>query len=189
MKPIKILFNPKLIIENENVSLRIVSMDDIPFLKKIAIDKSIWTYFTDEINSLQDLEIYVKNLLIQFADYKNVPFIIYDKKKQQIVGMSSFGNISEKDQRIEIGWSWIAPVAQGSGINKEYKDLLINFAFKELGFVRLEFKTDVLNSKARRALEKIGAIEEGVLRSHTLMHHNRRRDTIYYSILQDEWRN
>ncbi|WP_430412289.1 GNAT family N-acetyltransferase [Kordia sp.] len=188
MNKTDLLFNPNLVIENDDVSLRIVSMEDISSLEKIAIDKSIWTYFTDEINSLDDLQKYVKSLLTQFEDHKNVPFVIYDKKKQKIVGMSSFGNISAKDQRIEIGWSWITPTAQGSGINKAYKDLLINFAFEKLEFVRVEFKTDVLNAKARKALEKIGATEEGVLRSHTLMHHNRRRDTIYYAILRDEWK-
>lgn len=189
MKTINKLFNPNLVIENDSVLLRIVTTKDLSMLERIAIDKTIWTYFTDEINSSEELEFYVNNLLAQFEECKNVPFIIFDKKKEEIVGMSSFGNISEKDKRVEIGWSWITPKAQGTGINKAYKDLLVNFAFEELNFVRVEFKTDVLNKKARRALEKIGATEEGVLRSHTLMHHNRRRDTIYYSILKEEWKN
>jgi len=101
--------------------------------------------------------------------------------------MSSFGNVSVLDSRVEIGWSWIGLDFQGTGVNSEYKRLLLSFAFDKLKFIRVEFKTDVLNVKARRALEKIGAVEEGVLRSHTQMHHNRRRDTIYYSILQEEW--
>ena len=76
---------------------------------------------------------------------------------------------------------------QGTGINKECKFLLLQYAFEHLKFERVEFKTDVLNKASRRALEKIGAKEEGILRSHTLMHDGRRRDTIYYGILINEW--
>ena len=64
---------------------------------------------------------------------------------------------------------------------------MLQYAFESLNLERVEFKTDVLNLQARKALKKIGAIEEGILRSHTLMTNNRRRDTIYYSILKNEW--
>ncbi|WP_217606640.1 GNAT family N-acetyltransferase [Chitinophaga sp. GbtcB8] len=181
------LFDSRLTLENDRVKVRIVSPDDIGQLKDIAFDPSIWTYFTSEISTEQQLVTYVEDALKEFAGKQKVPFVIIDKKQDRIAGMSSFGNISLRDARIEIGWSWLSPDAQGTGINGLYKSLLMAFAFDELNMMRVEFKTDVLNQKARKALLKIGATEEGILRSHTLMPHNRRRDTIYYSILKPEW--
>ena len=186
-EPIERLFNPNLILENGKIKLRIVSLDDISELKKIAFEPKIWEYYVVEMTSENDLLEYVENKLEEFHGRKNVPFVIIDKKTNNIAGMSSFLNISIFDSRIEIGWSWLGKKFQGVGINGSYKKRMLSFAFDELGFIRVEFKTDVLNLKARRALEKIGAIEEGILRSHRQMPHNRRRDTIYYSILQNEW--
>lgn len=182
-----VLFDKDLVLEQGNTQVRILRPDDIEELKHIACDLSIWKYFTLEISNQEELQNYVDDMIRDFEAKKIVPFVIIDKKENKIVGMSAFGNISIKDKRLEIGWSWLSPSSQGTGINKRYKDLLVGFVFKELDFIRVEFKTDVLNIKARRALVKIGATEEGVLRSHTLMHHDRRRDTIYYSILKDEW--
>lgn len=182
-----LLFDPALLLEDEKVQLRIVSLGDLPQLKEIAFDAAIWTYFTTEIITAQELKTYVNDALVDYSNKQKVPFVIVDKSKKRIVGMSSFGNISIADARIEIGWSWLSTASQGTGINQICKSLMAAFVFDQLNFARLEFKTDVLNVRARRALIKIGATEEGVLRSHTLMPHNRRRDTIYYSILQQEW--
>jgi len=114
---------------------------------------------------------------------------IIQKASGEIAGSTSYANISAKDKRLEIGWTWLGKKFMGTGLNKECKFLLLQYAFEHLKFERVEFKTDVLNKASRKALEKIGAKEEGVLRSHTLMHDGRRRDTIYYSILANEWTN
>ena len=98
-----------------------------------------------------------------------------------IAGSTAFGYWSANDRRVEIGGSWLGREYQGTGINREAKFLLLSYAFDVLGMARVEFKTDVLN-------QNIGATEEGVLRSHTLTPGGRRRDTIYYSMLEDEWR-
>jgi RimJ/RimL family protein N-acetyltransferase len=184
------LFDKDITIENEVIKLRLVTKEDIYDLKKIAFDKEIWKFYTLEINNENDLDNYLNSLLKDFSEKRNIPFVIISKKdNNKIVGMSSFGNIAIPDSRIEIGWSWLGTDFQGKGINGEYKNLLLDFTFNNLKLTRVEFKTDVFNLKARRGLVKIGAIEEGVLRSHTQMHSNRRRDTIYYSILKEEWNN
>ncbi|WP_262507686.1 GNAT family N-acetyltransferase [Zunongwangia profunda] len=103
------------------------------------------------------------------------------------MGSTSFGNYSEKDQRIEIGWTWLGKDFQGNGYNFQAKVLLLNYCFKTLALERVEAKTDVLNRAARNSLLKSGFVEEGILRSHTLLTNNRRRDTIYYSILKAEY--
>ena len=181
------LFNPQLLLENDRVKLRIITMGDIDQLSEVALDSNIWTYFTVDISNESDLKEFVSEAIKSFNHRQRVSFVIIDKQTNKAVGMSSFGNISVYDKRIEIGWSWLGVASQGTGINRLYKNLMLQFAFEELEFVRVEFKTDILNKKARKALLKIGTTEEGVLRSHTLMHHDRRRDTIYYSLLNNEW--
>ena len=104
-----------------------------------------------------------------------------------MVGGTALGNASAKDRRIEIGWTWLAAAAQGRGLNTRAKYLLLEHCFESLSAHRVEFKTDAANRRARGALSKIGAIPEGALRSHTLMHDGRYRETVYYSILADEW--
>jgi RimJ/RimL family protein N-acetyltransferase len=114
-------------------------------------------------------------------------FTIIDKNKNQVIGSTSFGNISERDKRIEIGWTWIGKEFHGKGFNNNAKYLMLRYCFEKLDFERVELKTDILNTPARKAMTKIGFIEEGILRSHTLMTNNRRRDTIYFSMLKSEW--
>ena len=97
------------------------------------------------------------------------------------------GTPRRTDRRIEIGWTWLAVGWQGRGFNTRAKYLLLERCFESLSAHRVEFKTDAINHRARQALRKVGATEEGTLRAHTLMHDGRYRDTVYYSILADEW--
>lgn len=99
----------------------------------------------------------------------------------------SFGNLSEADSRLEIGWSWLGVDFQGRGINRWAKYLLLEHAFETLGAERVEFKTDRLNVQARAGLRNIGALEEGVFRSFNPMPGGRRRDAVYYSVVRGEW--
>ena len=99
----------------------------------------------------------------------------------------SMENISMYDLRLEIGWSWLGKKFRGTEVNRHAKYAMMKYAFDELHFERVEFKTDVLNVRARKGLEKIGATAEGTLRSHMTMWNNRRRDSIYYSVLNNEW--
>jgi RimJ/RimL family protein N-acetyltransferase len=99
----------------------------------------------------------------------------------------AYGNPAEADKRLEIGWSWLGRGFRGTHINSWAKYLLLEYAFETMGCERVEFKTDILNLQARAGLTKIGATEEGVLRSYNFMPGGRRRDAIYYSVLRAEW--
>ena len=156
---------------------------------KITFDTDIWKFFVTHISNSEELDKFIKTSLEDRKRKFRYPFTIIQKTSGEIAGSTSFGNISVKDKRIEIGWTWLGKKFMGTGLNKECKSLLLQYAFEHLKFERVEFKTDVLNEASRRALQKIGAREEGILRSHTLMHDGRRRDTIYYSILASEWKN
>lgn len=180
------VFKNEFYLENEDVILKPVEISDIEGYCEIAFDKDIWDYTTGKLCNKKDVEDYVNKGIQDRENAKRLMFTIISKKDNSIAGSSSFGNISERDRRIEIGWTWLAKKHHGKGLNSSCKKLLIDYAFDVLKAVRVEFKTDVLNKKARKALLNIGCTEEGVLRSHTLMHDGRRRDTIFYSILKSE---
>jgi RimJ/RimL family protein N-acetyltransferase len=115
------------------------------------------------------------------------PFTIIEKTSGKIAGSSSMGNISYYDLRLEIGWSWLGTDFRSTGLNRHAKFAMMCYAFEELNFERVEFKTDVQNARARKGLENVGGVEEGVLRSHMTMWNNRRRSSVFYSVLKNEW--
>lgn len=176
-----------LTLQTENIILRPLIADDIFSFEKITTDPEVWTYFTYDLSVKQELKSWVDIAVNESVNKSRLAFTIIDIHSGIIIGSTSFGNISYQDKRIEIGWTWITKDYQGTGVNNQIKFLMLRYAFEVLEFERVEFKTDVLNIRARKAFQRIGAREEGILRSHTLMTHNRRRDTIYYSILKNEW--
>ena len=176
-----------LILQNDSVMLRPLIPDDFESFEKITRDESMWIYFTSDLSDRSDLHYWIDTALSDMKNKTRLAFTIIEKSSGNPVGSTSFGNISFRDRRIEIGWTWISREFQGKGVNSQIKYLMLKYAFETIDFERVEIKTDVLNIPARKALLRIGANEEGVLRSHTLMTHGRRRDTIYYSILRSEW--
>lgn len=98
-----------------------------------------------------------------------------------------FGNIDFHNRRLEIGWTWIAEKFQGTGINKICKKLLLDYCFNKLLFRRIEFRIDVKNIKSQKAVEKIGAIKEGMLRNYNIQSYGESEGTYIYSILKEEW--
>lgn len=183
------MLNFNKIIESDRVLLRPITKDDFKYIKSLTDNKQMWYYFTSDLSNKNELEQWIEQAV---QDHKNkiaLPFVIIEKESGKIVGSTRIANISIKDNRVEIGWTWVAKSHWGTGINGHVKQLLFDYLFNETSVLRIEFKTDVLNIPARKAMQKIGLIEEGILRSHTLMTNNRRRDTIFYSILKEEWLN
>lgn len=176
-------------LETNQVLLRPLRQEDYNRFAEITDDKDLWIYFTNDLSDKDILYKWVESGVQEINYKKRLVFSIIDKQTNSLIGSTSIGNISERDKRVEIGWTWISREFQGKGINDQTKYLLLKYCFDELDSERVEFKTDVLNRPARNALKRIGAVEEGILRSHTLMTHDRRRDTIYYSILKQEWKN
>lgn len=169
------------------VMLRPLRAEDFSDLAEFAYDPRIWRYFVSQVQGEEDLRQMLDAALKDRSDGRRYAFAIVNRQSGKVVGSSSYGNLAESDRRIEIGWSFLAPSAQGAGINKSAKVLLMQYAFDELACERVEFKTDVLNERARGGLKGIGATEEGVLRSFNYMPGGRRRDAVYYSVLRQEW--
>lgn len=182
------MLNFDLILENGIAKLRPLEANDYYAFLDIAFDESIWLRTTNRIQTEEDLQKYVDDSIKEREKEFRHPFTIIDKRVNRVAGCTSYANVSTKDKRLEIGWTWLGKEFQGTGLNKACKFLLLQNAFDNLGMERVEFKTDVLNIQSRKAMMKIGAMEEGILRSHTLMPDGRRRDTIYYSILKQEWK-
>ncbi|GAB3203799.1 RimJ/RimL family protein N-acetyltransferase [Pontibacter aydingkolensis] len=180
-------FNSDIVLEDSRVLLRRYHPFDMPQLQNIMYDEDIWRFMPTKISNQEELEVWQQTVENGYITGTRYTFIIVDKASGKIAGSTSFGNISAADKRLEIGWTWLTKDFRGTGLNRHCKFLLLQYAFEELKYERVELKTDVLNMRSRKAMLKIGATEEGTLRSHTLMHDGRRRDTIYYSILKPEW--
>lgn len=176
-----------LTLENENILLRPVVPNDREELRQQATDPSNWIYFTIDLSVREEFDRWFDMSVSEKEKQNRLPFAVVRKSDGKLMGSSSFANISYRDSRIEIGATWLGREFQGTGTNPQMKYLMFKHAFEVLGMERVEIKTDVLNLPARNAVKKIGAVEEGILRSHTLMTHGRRRDTIFYSILRNEW--
>ena len=176
-------------LENEHVLLRRISVDDREQLHDIAFDPEIWRYFVSRVTTEADFDRFMAEAIEDTDAGRRIVFCVISKPTNRIVGSMCYGNLAEKERRIEIGWSWLGNKYRGAGINRWAKYLLLEYAFETLQCERVEFKTDILNTQARKGLTNIGARQEGVLRSYNFMPDNRRRDAVYYSILRSEWPN
>jgi N-acetyltransferase len=116
-----------------------------------------------------------------------LPFAIVETDKNRVVGSTRYLNIRPEHRSLEIGWTWLGQEWQRSAINTEAKLLLLSHAFDRLGCVRVEFKTDARNERSQRALLRIGATQEGVMRNHMIVQSDYVRDSVYFSVIAAEW--
>ena len=117
----------------------------------------------------------------------HLPFAIVETGKGRAVGSTRYLNIRPDHRSLEIGWTWLGQEWQRTAVNTQAKLLLLQHAFERLGFLRVELKTDARNERSQRAIERIGAQREGVLRKHMIVQGGYQRDSVYYSVLADEW--
>ena len=177
-----------LTLETHRALLRPLSIEDYSeFLQLAKEDHDMWAYFSLNLADEKQLQKWFEIAFNDRGANTRRPFTIIDKQSGLICGSSSLGNISFYDLRAEIGWSWLGPGSRSTGLNKHAKYAMMKYALETLGFERIEFKTDVQNARARQGLKNVGGIEEGILRSHMKMWNNRRRTSIYYSVLREEW--
>lgn len=118
---------------------------------------------------------------------ESVPFVIVRRSDERAVGMTAYLNIARHDRGLEIGGTWLTPSVWRTAINTECKYLLLRHAFEALGCIRVQLKTDARNVRSQRAIERLGAVKEGMLRKHMILHDGFQRDTVMYSIVDTEW--
>jgi len=181
-------FKENIILENSSVRLEPLAPKHWELLTPIVINNpKILQYSPPKFGTKELLKKYIDANIEKRNHGLKYPFVIYDKLKEAYAGSTSYLNISAKDERLEIGSTWIGKKFQRTGLNRNCKFLLLKYAFEKLKYQRVELKTDSRNIQSQTAIQAIGAKYEGTLRSHTLMSDGYRRDTIYYSILIDEW--
>lgn len=176
------------ILERDFVRLEPLSPEHLDALCAVGLDETLWRWTANIINSREDMQRYMETAFDEQRRGVSLPFATIEKSSEKAVGSTRFGNIDVKNRRAEIGWTWINPKWQRSVINTEAKFLMLRHAFETWKCIRVELKTDALNKKSRRAILRIGAAEEGILRRHQITESGRVRDTVYFSILDSEWR-
>lgn len=157
-------------------------------LQALALDPSIWRWMPSAPPAtLQEMEAFLTTALASQSAGNVVLFTQMEQASGQVVGSTTYMNISRRDRGLEIGGTWIGKPWQRTAINTEAKYLLLRHAFEDLGAVRVQLKTDLRNLQSQAAIERLGAHREGVLRKHMLVCDGFIRDTVMYSIIDAEW--
>lgn len=177
--------NPTL--ENNVVKLTLLDLSNYEHIIPIAKEDRLIEFSPSDISTPEKLKEYVQIAVDGFYHKTTIPFIVFDKAKQKYAGSTRFGMINWKDKVLHIGWTWIGKEFQGTGLNKNMKFLMLRHAFEDMEFEKVEFRIDERNERSRKAVEKIGAALEGILRSDTVMIDGFRRNTCCYGIIKEEW--
>lgn len=180
--------NPEpIVLQGTRARLEPLREEHVDALCAIGLDPELWRWTVGSVRTRDDMQKYVRVALELAARGEALPFVTIDRTTGRVVGGTRFGNIDRMNRRVEIGWTWLGREFQRTGINTEVKYLMLRHAFEVLGCIRVELKTDAMNQQSRTAIRRIGATEEGILRSHMITETGRVRDTVYYSILAAEW--
>lgn len=176
-----------IILENDRVKLSPLSLGNYANLQSVAAEHKLVQYSPSDIESPASLKTYVEIALKKQKQRSSLPFIIYDKQALAFAGCTRYMNIDHKNKVLEIGSTWIGKKFQGTGLNAQMKHLLINHAFNKLEFEKVSFRIDERNLQSRKAVEKLGAILEGILRENVYLLDGYKRNTCCYGILKNEW--
>lgn len=159
----------------------------IPALYETGREAVLWQHSALRVASLDDMRQLVLSFLRDQERGEALPFTIIDQNTEQIVGSTQFHTISHAHRNLEIGKTWLSPEVWGTHLNTECKYLLLCHCFEILEVLRVQFRTDARNVRSQRAIERLGAIKEGILRHNAILPDGYVRDTIYYSLLLEEW--
>ncbi len=173
------------VLQGENVRLEPLSQDHAQGLYNRGRNAADWAYLPRPcFIDLADARQWIDEALNAPG---HLPFAIVEPAKNRVVGSTRYLNIRPEHRSLEIGWTWLGQDWQRTAVNTEAKLLLLTHAFERLGCVRVEFKTDARNLRSQRALERIGATREGVLRNHMIVQGDFVRDSVYFSVIDREW--
>lgn len=174
-------------LESNRVRLEPLRRDHADALVAAAGDGELWNSTVTVVPSSETISAYLDAALSAHALDRELPFVIFQKSSDQIVGSTRFYNIDHENRSVEIGYTWLAEKAQRTPVNTETKLLLLTHAFEYWRCIRVSLITDVLNLQSQKAILRIGARQEGILRSHLIMPDGRYRDSVCFSIIEAEW--
>jgi RimJ/RimL family protein N-acetyltransferase len=172
----------------KHVRLEPMTEGHIPGLAEIGVGQNFWDFMPygrmDSINAIRN---WVVDILSREKKGTDLPFVVIHLASGRVAGATRYLNISANDRSLEVGGTWYGVDFQRTVVNTECKFLLLSHAFEKLGAIRVQLKADLRNERSQQAMERIGAIREGVLRNHMIMPDGRYRDSVFYSILDSEW--
>jgi RimJ/RimL family protein N-acetyltransferase len=170
------------------IRLEPMSEAHVPELARVGLDPRIWQYMIyGPKNTEQDLRLWVREVLRRQERGTDLPFTVILQASGLAIGTTRFMEIHPPHRNLEIGGTWYGLDYQGSGVNAEAKYLLLRHAFEVWGCIRVQIKTDLRNLRSQGAIERLGAVREGVLRDHVILEDGYVRSSVMYSILAAEW--
>jgi RimJ/RimL family protein N-acetyltransferase len=177
----------KILLKGRYVELVPLSIEYLQPLIEAASDGELCNLWFTLVPTPEKFRDTIVNILEEEKIGKSLGFVVIQKNTNRVVGFTRYMNIEKNVRRLEIGSTWYSQSVQRTGINTECKLLLLGHAFENLKCIAVEFRTHRLNEKSRRAIERLGAIQDGILRNHLIMPDGTLRDTVVYSILDREW--
>jgi RimJ/RimL family protein N-acetyltransferase len=174
-------------LEGQHVRLEPLTLAHEGSLVAAAADGELWNTTVTIIPGREGMCDYIEAALKGQALGFELPFVIINKSSNQVAGSTRFYEISRRDLKAAIGYTWLAKSAQRTAVNTEAKLLLLTHAFENWKCVRVELITDVLNEQSRTAILRLGAKQEGIHRKHLILPSGRIRDSVFFSIVDDEW--
>ena len=183
----EVMADEQVTLSGDKVALLPLQAEHARRLVLAAEDGELWNMKVTVIPGPGTVEQYIDSALAGRLSGSMLPFAIVRRDTGQIVGSTRFWKIDRKNRKLEIGHTWLSQSVQRSGLNTEMKYLLLCHAFEVMQCVRVQFTTDELNEKSRAAILRIGAKQEGIVRHERIMPDGRKRNSVRFSIIDDEW--
>jgi RimJ/RimL family protein N-acetyltransferase len=175
------------ILEGRGVTLLPLALSHVDGLGAAASDGELWNLWYTSVPHPDQTADYVRTALELQAAHNALPFVVIENATRAVIGTTRYCNIDNRNQRLEIGYTWYAKRFQRTGVNTECKLLLLRHAFEQLGAIAVEFRTHWINHASRNAIARLGAKQDGVLRQHHKNADGSYRDTVVFSIINSEW--
>ncbi|MBV7434183.1 GNAT family N-acetyltransferase [Cardiobacteriaceae bacterium TAE3-ERU3] len=180
------MYLEEITLQNEHVILSPLRHKHANALLDAASDGQLWNIWYTSVPSRETIATYINHALTTQQHGTALPFVVIDKRNGQIVGTTRFYDFDDKSQRLLLGYTWYAQSVQRSAVNTSCKLLLLQHAFETLQCVAVEFRTHWINQRSRNAIARLGAKQDGILRRHMKMPDGSYRDTVVFSILDNE---
>lgn len=177
-----------LTLTGKHVRLEPMTEAHIPVLATIGAGQEFWDFMVyGKMENEDDMRGWVRDILSRAEKGTDLPFVAIHLASGRVAGATRYLNIMPNDKGLEVGGTWYGLDFQRTPVNTECKYLLFRHAFETLGCIRVQLKTDLLNERSQKAIGRIGAVKEGVLRNHMILPDGRVRHSVFYSILDTEW--
>lgn len=176
------------VLTGKHVRLEPLSEAHVPGLTEIGSGQDFWNFMLyGDIQTEADMRNWVLDIMARGKRGTDLPFAVIHLASGRAAGATRYLNILPRDRGLEIGGTWYGTEFQRTAVNTECKYLLLTHAFETLGCIRVQLKTDLLNVRSQKAIERVGAVREGVLRNHMILPDGRIRHSVFYSIIDSEW--